>query len=388
MAFSEFLYIAGAIATLVYLFAKYNYSYWDRKGFKTYPGVSYLFGHLKSVFLQQKNLCNVFQNIYRNTNEPFIGIYSSIKPILLIRDPDVVRNILVKDFSNFVDRGVYCDEKNDPLSGHLFSLSGEKWKNLRAKLTPAFTTGKLKTMFPIIAECGKAVQKFLDERNGQSVDIRDLSARMTINVITSVAFGVDVDSINNPNTEFRKCGQKIFEQTLKNGIRVLLLFTAPKLLQYLPLKSVDQEVEDFICSVVQQNLEHREKNNVDRKDFFQCLVQLRNKGSVQLDDEWQTEIKTNANKMSVEEMAANVFLFFAAGYETSSSTMSFCLYELAKNPEIQKKVHDDIDRVLKRHNGEITYESVSEMKYLECCIDGKYYFLLFNRTKFKIIFIL
>lgn len=78
--------------------------------------------------------------------------------------------------------------------------------------------------------------------------------------------------------------------------------------------------------------------------------------------------------MSVEEIAAQAFLFFAAGFETSSSTLSFCLYELAKNPEVQKKVHEDIDRVLKKHNGEITYESVSEMNYLECCIDGKYTF--------------
>lgn len=56
------------------------------------------------------------------------------------------------------------------------------------------------------------------------------------------------------------------------------------------------------------------------------------------------------------------------GFETSSSTTFFCLYELAKNPEIQKKVQEEIDQVLKKHDG-ITYDSLAEMKYLECCID-------------------
>lgn len=64
------------------------------------------------------------------------------------------------------------------------------------------------------------------------------------------------------------------------------------------------------------------------------------------------------------------FAFFGAGFETSSTTISFCLYELSKNPEIQKRVHDEIHRVLEEHNGEMTYESVSQMKLLEYCVEG------------------
>lgn len=52
--------------------------------------------------------------------------------------------------------------------------------------------------------------------------------------------------------------------------------------------------------------------------------------------------------------------------------MQFALYEVSKNPEIQQKVRDEIEEVLKRHNGEVTYDSVSEMQYLGRVIDGKY----------------
>lgn len=81
-------------------------------------------------------------------------------------------------------------------------------------------------------------------------------------------------------------------------------------------------------------------------------------------------IETN-KLLNFKEMAAQAWIFFIAGFETSSTTLSFCLFELAKNQEIQQRVHKEIDDVLQRHANQLTYESVGEMKYLECCIDGK-----------------
>lgn len=66
-------------------------------------------------------------------------------------------------------------------------------------------------------------------------------------------------------------------------------------------------------------------------------------------------------------------MFLIAGFETSSTTMSYCLYELARNPDCQRKAQKEIDEILEKHNGQITYESLSEMQFLESCIDGKDY---------------
>lgn len=373
----DILVVFVGVLTAFYLYVKRKHSYWERKGFKTLPGSNIFAGHFKDVLLSKKSIADLNRELYNSTKEPFIGMYGWIRPILLVRDPKLIRLIMIKDFNHFPDRGMHCNEEYDPLSGHLFVLPGQKWKNLRAKLSPTFTSGKLKAMFSTLLNCGSTLQEYLEKlaNKGEMLDVREISASHATNVIASVAFGIDIDAMNNPDNEFRVCGRNIFKASFSQNFKGIISFIAPKLLSILRIKSVDSSVEKFIMSVVRQNLEYREKNNVSRKDFFQLLIQLRNSGSVQLDDQWDTVIQADENQktLTINEMAAQTFVFFAAGFETSSTTLSFCLYELAKAPEIQKRVHEEIDRVLGEHDGQITYDSVSEMKFLEACIDGEFF---------------
>ncbi|KAJ6616395.1 Cytochrome P450 6a2, partial [Pseudolycoriella hygida] len=163
---------------------------------------------------------------------------------------------------------------------------------------------------------------------------------------------------------------QVLQPSFKNGLRFMIQILFPKFMYLLKIKSVDQDVEDFIISMVKSTLHYRETNNVARKDFFQLMIQLRNTGSVQLDDQWETKIVNESQKkLSINEMAAQAFVFWVAGFETSSTTMGFCLYELARNQDIQTRVKKEIDDILAQHNGEVTFEAINDMKLLECCID-------------------
>lgn len=57
-------------------------------------------------------------------------------------------------------------------------------------------------------------------------------------------------------------------------------------------------------------------------------------------------------------------------FETSSTTLTFALYELALSPDVQETLRDDIQTVLSRHGNELTYEAMLDMKYLQMVIDG------------------
>lgn len=332
------------------------------------------FGNFGPAFTMKKHMAELLVDIYHQTTEPFIGMFACFRPALLVRDLDLIQHVLVKDFNHFVDRGVYMNEKVDPLSAHVAALSGDRWRKIRTKLTPAFTTGKLKATFSSISTCSVPLKKLLSataSRN-ESIEIRDIAARYTTDVIASVAFGVEVNSVDNPNNSFREYGRRFFDLNWRNGLRWLGIFLFPGLMGLLKIRWVDHDIERFMMTLVKETLDNREKNQIVRKDFFQLLLQIRNTGTVQHDDQWKATITAaeNDKKLTLSEMAANSFVFFIGGYETTSGTTSFCLFELARNPDVQRKLHEEIDRVLAKHEGQITYEAIAEMTYLDNCFDG------------------
>ena len=108
----------------------------------------------------------------------------------------------------------------------------------------------------------------------------------------------------------------------------------------------DEDVSDFFTKVVKETIAHREISGEKRKDFMQLLIDLK--------------IDTDNGKsegLTLEEIAAQAFVFFFAGFETSSTTLTFALHTLAHNQEIQDKARKSIKNVLDEHNGDWTYDS-------------------------------
>lgn len=130
----------------------------------------------------------------------------------------------------------------------------------------------------------------------------------------------------------------------------------PDLAKKFGIKVLNPQEERFFLDMVQDTVAFREKNSYTRKDFLQLLIDL----------------KKEDPAFSIEQIAAQSFLFFVAGFETSSSTMSFALYELALNEDLQEKARKEILEVSSRHEGDLTYEAVQEMKYLGQIVDGEF----------------
>lgn len=166
------------VITSVYLYLRYIYSYWSRNGFP-YLEPSIPFGNLDRVAKRQQGFGENIYELYKQSTGPIVGIYMLFKPTLLVRDAGLVRKMLGADFASFHDRGIYCNPKYDPLSDNLFAMTGNRWKSLRAKLTPTFTSGKLKAMLPTIMTEGERVMNFLKKSadGSEVVEFKDLMSR-------------------------------------------------------------------------------------------------------------------------------------------------------------------------------------------------------------------
>ncbi|XP_055902900.1 probable cytochrome P450 6a18 [Eupeodes corollae] len=339
------------IAILLGIFIQRRFTYWKRRGIPhEKPIIPY--GNIKG-FMKTRLLRDIMQEYYQKFKGcgPFVGMYFYINPAILVLDLDLVRDILIKDFNNFTDRGVYCNERDDPLSAHLFSLEGEKWRAMRNKMSPTFTSGKMKFMLPIILNVGDELLQVLSNtiEKDSVVEMKDILARFTTDVIGTCAFGIDCNSLKDPNVEFRTVAVGAFTKSRHSSIVEGFMIGFPEIARKLGLRVINDDIHEFFMRIVRQTVDYREKNSVKRNDFMGLMIELKNSGT----------------GLTVDQIAAQAFIFFVAGFEISSATMAFALYELALNQEIQVKLRAEIDACFDKNDDHFVYENMNEMPYLD-----------------------
>lgn len=347
------------------------FKYWERRGIP-YIKPTFPFGNTEDSFLRRKTIGVVIQDIYKKLKEKnlkFGGYYVLSKPMLMILHPDIIKQVMVKDFRYFQDRGIYHNEEADPLTCHLFAVGGQKWRTLRAKLSPTFTSGKMKIMFHTLTTCGRILEEVIEDSTRQSepLEMKDIAARYTTDIISSCAFGLECNSLKNPNAEFRYWGRKIFDFNLIERLKLFFFFNNPKLLKFFNATIIKKDASDFFMDAIKKTIEYREKNNVDRNDMLNLLIKLKNNQNID-DDNISSEKPTDV--FSFNDLAAQCFVFYTAGFETSSATMSFCLLELSLHQQIQDKLREEIRSVLGKHKGEVSYEAMADLVYMEKVIYG------------------
>ncbi|CAD0206777.1 unnamed protein product [Chrysodeixis includens] len=363
--------LAVAVILLVscYLYGTRTFKYWEQRGVKHDKPKPFV-GNNFLGFLFKKSMTQVANEMYwKYPNERVVGFFRATKPELIIRDPELAKRILITDFDYFYKRG-FTHEKTvfEPLMQNLFFAEGDVWKLLRQRITPAFTSGKLKAMFPLIVERAEKLRArtMAAAVEGRPLDARDLMARFTTDFIGACGFGLDADTLSEEDSAFRKLGIKIFKLEVKDIIKIMLKQMFPDM--FCNLKTwirVQSDVDDLVGEILRK----RNHKPIGRNDFIDQILECQMKGTMKGESiekrrpDGSSEIAT----LDLDDglIAAQVFVFFAAGFETSSSATSFTLHQLAYHPEVQKKVQDDIDRVLAKHGGKLSYDAVKEMTYLE-----------------------
>lgn len=179
---------------------------------------------------------------------------------------------------------------------------------MRAKLTPTFTSGKMKMMFETVCSiCDEMIAYVHENAKSDQTEMKDILARFTTDVIGNVAFGLDMNSMKYPDSMFRKMGRKVFDTPPLQTLKVVFLTTFRKYLKNFNFMVTNQEVSDFFLSSIRETVEYRENNDVKRNDFLSLLLQIKKHGKI------NDDVGDSIGGMTTEELAAQSFLFFVAG---------------------------------------------------------------------------
>ncbi|KAK9501870.1 hypothetical protein O3M35_012514 [Rhynocoris fuscipes] len=365
----------SVIAYAVYQANEAN-KYWLKRGI-THKKPLLFFGNSLDAILMRKHFAEFQLEAQKDfPNEPVLGFYVLLKPILLIKGLDLIEKILIKDFTYFTDRGFPVDSRN-ALDISLFTMNAKEWRALRYKLSPLFTTTKLKTMYEPMAECSQNLTSILDQiQENEDIDLKEYLGRFAMDVIGSSAYGIDAKNLAQPDNEFRRMGKKSFQFDFLNMLKFLVLNLMPILAKLLKLSFNKRDVADYFCKIIRDTIDYRKKNGIVRNDFLQMFMTLKEQKTIEFhtkdpDDDYlrmESEQSVENIEFTDDMMIGNAFAFFQAGFEATASAILMTLYELSKHTEIQDKVRKEIKYYVEEADGSLTYDALKKMTYLEQCV--------------------
>ena len=338
------------------------------------------------------------QNLYdKFPGARYYGGFDMGKPMVLIRDPELYRDISIKNFDYFTDHSAFVSEEMDPIVGrNVFSLKGQHWREVRSMLSPNFTATRMKIMFDLIAECSKdLIEYFVAHPEvilcynenlslkkyschftkkiihfsyffiykytiisilqvAKSFDGKDIFTRYTVNVIATAAFGVKVNSLADKENDFYIHGVSSMQFRLLTFAKVTLMRFFPKIMRLFGATFLRKSDDLFFKNLIRETVRSRKENGIIRPDMIHLLMQAMD--------------KKDGIEVTIDDIIAQAFLFFLAGFDTISSLIGFVAHELAANSDVQEKLHQEVEEWFEKNDGDITYESLIEMKYLDMVI--------------------
>ncbi|CAH1645266.1 unnamed protein product [Spodoptera littoralis] len=348
------IWVAVLIAVVV-LYLRQLYSTFSRHGIKHFKPVP-LLGNMSKVLFRRQHLANNIVELYNAFPEEK---FEFLNEAVLLRDLELVKKVCVKDFEYFVDHRSFGIDSF--FARTLFLLRGQEWKDMRSTLSPAFTSSKIRLMVPFMVEVGDqmidSLKKRIEDSKGGYIDIdcKDLTTRYANDVIASCAFGLKVDSQTEQNNQFYEMGKTVTNFNSFQLIKFFLMMNIPKIAKIFKWDIVSDSVKNFFKNLVLDTMKEREMNNIVRPDMIHLLKEAKKVSTTYLYfAEW-----------SDNDLVAQAFLFFVAGFETISSSVCFLLHELAVNPDVQERLAQEIREYDAKNGGKFDFNSIQSMKYMD-----------------------
>ncbi|KAF5304088.1 hypothetical protein FQA39_LY01873 [Lamprigera yunnana] len=380
-----FCILIVVLIIFIYFKAYVPLQYWKEKGIP-YENPNLIFGNLTPAVLKKTTVRDLIETVCKKfEGHRYFGFYQLSAPSLVVLDPELIKDICIKSFDSFTDHTDFLPKSADPFwKKTLLSRDGEDWHEMRSILSPTFTSRKMKAMFNIVVQCSERfVNHFAKQKGVVTVEVMDAFTKFTNDVTTTCTLGLDCDSFKDERNEFYLNGKEAFDFTGWKVIRFFGNSLSPALVTLLGVKFFNSKVRNFFIRITKEVINYREENNIVRPDVIHLLKEAQKGRSTYEKDEdlhdsgfasiqeasiLHTHSDLRNSKLSDDDVAAQISIFFFGTSDTVSIVLSHITYELVVHMDIQKKLMDEIDTTLSDNNGKITYEAVSKMKYLDMVV--------------------
>lgn len=281
------------------------------------------------------------------------------------RDPDIIKQITIRDFDHFTDLGFF-DESLSNIHRNdlgLLTRTGEDWRTLKSLVMPAFSLKNMKSVTPTVNNiCQTFVQsvKSRSEEFEKGANVEELIGGYAMEIITQVGFGISADSIKNPDNEFTKAANNIFQ----TWTFALAMF-APWFLKLFSIPLVEPKSYDFLINTSLDIIKARDGKNINREDVLGRMIKIRN-NEIQDNDSAESlgEVKKTFT-LTNDLISKTMVQFFSDGFDSVTTLLSFSLYLLALNPKAQEQAHHEVEEISAKFGDDLTGEAVNELKYLD-----------------------
>ncbi|XP_046646973.1 cytochrome P450 3A24-like [Daphnia pulicaria] len=357
LLFSPTVWIIPALYIL-YWYGTSTFDYFKSQGINGPKPLPY-FGNMWGVW--KKNIPKYDKELAAKYGRTF-GYFEGTLPNLYTTDINLIKSIFVKDFDHFVNRRSFS-VKRKVFRKMLTIIQDKEWKDVRSSVTPVFTTGKIKLMSKMITECGnRLVIKFqkIAETEGKLNAKMQFSA-FTMDVIARCAFGMTIDNLGEKDDPFLTKAKVVFSNPANKSPLILLPFMLPNLLAFIGGNAFFPKEFDFFINILEGLIKQRYNSPEKYNDFVEVATEAIMEHTKTVNGK-QVPIW---NREEVDEIVTSQsMLFLLAGFDTTATTLTNSAFLLARNPEVQERLYEE---VMRKHEqfGEVNHEMILDFPYVD-----------------------
>uniref|UniRef100_A0ABD2X4L7 Cytochrome P450 n=1 Tax=Trichogramma kaykai TaxID=54128 RepID=A0ABD2X4L7_9HYME len=200
------------VVVFFYFYTRRNFAYWKKLNVPTVWSPRAFFGNFGPCLLMQQSAESFFHELYKAADgERLVGYWVFDKPHVMIRDPELIKHVLVKDFDKFSDR-LLSSSKSDAMgNNNMFLLKEPAWKPLRQTMSKFFTSGKMKKVFERMPDVAADLDNYLDNLGLKDedcvIDITEMCYKFALDLIGVTTYGINMNSLTIPDAQFREKGR-------------------------------------------------------------------------------------------------------------------------------------------------------------------------------------